>query len=89
MIGDLIPFECVNSSDLPFTTVPSKGGKRVLLGEVENYRVFEYMNEDLEVFRECVSSEGQIVGENRVLRKGKPKSKKQKEMWENSKHLAT
>ena len=33
MIGDLIPSDCVNSSDLPFTTVPSKDGKRELYGE--------------------------------------------------------
>lgn len=47
------------------------------------------MNEDQEVFRECVNLEGEIVAESRVVRKGKSKSKKQKEMWENAKHLTT
>ena len=46
MIGDLIPSDCVNSADIPFTTVPAKEGKRVILGQFGNYRIFEYMSED-------------------------------------------
>ncbi len=81
MIGDLIPFNCSNAGEIPFTTVPSSEGKRLEVGDQGPYSIYDYISEEKEVYRECIDQEGDLLGEARILRKPKPKSQKQKDFW--------